>query len=54
MNGEKNGKGKEYNKDGNIIFEGEYYNDKKWNGIGYIKHIKDPFNKYGLKQVKDY
>ena len=23
LNGEKNGKGKEYNKDGNLIFEGE-------------------------------
>jgi len=33
INGEKNGKGKEYYLDGKIIFEGEYLNDKRWNGI---------------------
>ena len=27
--GKKNGKGKEYNYDGNLVFEGEYLNDKK-------------------------
>jgi len=28
LKGEKNGKGKEYNKEGKLIFEGEYIN--KW------------------------
>ena len=28
----KNGKGKEYNEKGDILFEGEYYDGKKWNG----------------------
>ena len=32
MNGLKNGNGKEYNNDGEIEFEGEYLNGKKWNG----------------------
>ena len=32
-NGERNGKGKEYNKNGNLIFEGEYLNGKR-NGKG--------------------
>ena len=35
MNGRKNGKGKEYNCDGNLLFEGEYKNGLKWNGKGY-------------------
>ena len=29
LNGERNGKGKEYNYDGRLIFEGEYLNGKK-------------------------
>jgi len=33
LNGERNGKGKEYS-GGNIIFEGEYLNGKRWNGKG--------------------
>ena len=33
-NGERNGKGKEYNEYGELIFEGEYLNGKKWNGKG--------------------
>ena len=32
-NGEKNGKGKEYNKNGELIFEGDYSNGKR-NGKG--------------------
>ena len=32
LNGEKHGKGKEYNRYGEIIFEGEYLNGKRWNG----------------------
>ena len=35
LNGEKNGKGKEYNDEGILIFEGEYLSGKKWNGKGY-------------------
>ena len=34
-NGERNGKGKEYNFDGNLSFEGEYLKGKR-NGIGRI------------------
>ena len=33
MNGERNGKGKEYYDNGVILFEGEFANGK-WNGIG--------------------
>ena len=34
LNGVRNGKGKEYDKNnGNLLFEGEYFNGKKWNGI---------------------
>ena len=45
INGERNGKGKEY-WDGNLIFEGEYLNGKQWNGKGYnnnqiIYELKD-------------
>ena len=32
MNGKRNGKGKEYDLNGRLIFEGEYLNGKKWNG----------------------
>ena len=36
LNGEKNGKGKEYEQYNNrLLFEGEYLNGKKWNGIFY-------------------
>ena len=31
--GEKNENGKEDDEDGHIIFEGEYKNHEKWNGI---------------------
>ncbi len=31
-NENKNGNGKEYNLEGKIIFDGEYYDGKKWNG----------------------
>ena len=34
LNGEKHGKGKEYNNKGEIIFEGEYYKGLRWNGKG--------------------
>ena len=29
------GKGKEYHLNGFLRFEGEYINERKWNGIGY-------------------
>ena len=32
-NGMKNGKGKEFWNDGSLQFEGEFLNDKRWNGI---------------------
>ena len=38
MNGKRNGKGKEYNENGILIFEGEYYSWKKWNGKIYFKN----------------
>ena len=31
LHGERNGKGKEYDSKGNIEFEGEFFNGKKWN-----------------------
>ena len=31
----RNGKGKEYNDKGNLIFEGEYLINRKWDGKGY-------------------
>ena len=35
INGRNNGKAKEYYEKGKIKFEGEYLNNKKWNGKGY-------------------
>ena len=32
LNGERNGKCKEYNSNGKLIFEGEYLNGERWNG----------------------
>ena len=40
LNGERNGKGKEYYENGQLKFEGEYLNGKKWNGKGYDKDGK--------------
>ena len=56
VNGEKNGKGKEYDKsNGKVIFEGEYLNGKRWNGIGY-KYDKNKTYviKNGKGCVKEY
>ena len=47
MNGERNGKGKEYNENGKIIFEGEYLNGRR-NGKG-----KEYFN-CKLKYEEEY
>ena len=33
-NGTRNGKGKEYYSNGELKFEGEYLNGKRWNGKG--------------------
>ena len=44
----KNGKGKEYNSDGKLIFEGDYKNDKKWNGFFFNEQ-----NVYELKEGND-
>ena len=35
LNGKRNGKGKEYYNDSKLKFEGEYLNNKKWNGKGF-------------------
>ena len=43
LNGEINGTGKEYYKDGTLKFEGQYLNGKKWNGKGYNKDGKLEF-----------
>ena len=38
LNGIRNGKGKEYEFEGRLVFEGEYKNGKRWNGKGYDKN----------------
>ena len=35
LNGKWNGEGKEYGDQGQLIFEGEFKDNKKWNGKGY-------------------
>ena len=42
MNGIKNGKGKEYDYEGNLEFDGEYLNGKKWNGKEYENFYAKP------------
>ena len=39
IEGKVNGIGKEYDKKWQLIFEGEYLNDKRWNGKRYIYMI---------------
>ena len=39
MNGEINGKGKEYTWDGRLLFEGEYLNGKRWNGKRFLYQL---------------
>ena len=52
-NGLKNGKGKAYNDNDSLIFEGEYKNDERWNGKGkeysFRKLIYDGEYKNGKK-----
>ena len=50
----RNGKGKEFGFDGNIKFEGEYLNGRRWNGKEDDKNNKIMFEiKNGNGQVKD-
>ena len=51
----KNGKGKEYDYDGKLEFEGEYLNGKKWNGkiFDYRKDEEYIINN-GSGKVKEY
>ena len=46
LNGQRNGKGKEYYRNGKLRFEGEYLKDLKWNGKGY-----DPFDNDELYEL---
>ena len=55
LNGEKNGKGKEYNDNGKLVFEGEYLKDKRWNGKGYDEYGNIIYElKNGKGYVKEY
>ena len=51
-NGKRNGKGKEFYKKDSIKFEGEYFNDKKWNGKLYEYDIYDDKKIYEIKNGK--
>ena len=55
LNGERNGKGKEFDYHDNLIFEGEYLNGKRYNGNGYDEsgNIIYQLNK-GNGKVKEY
>ncbi len=46
----KNGKGKEYYDNGELKFEGEYLNGKRWNGIGVNKNKEI---EYEIKEDKE-
>ena len=53
--GERNGKGKEYNEENELLFEGEYLNGNKWNGKGYDKRGNIDFEiKNGKGYIKEY
>ena len=55
INGEINGKGKEYYYEDKLKFEGEYLNRKRWNGIYYnINNIKEYEIKNGNCTMKEY
>ena len=55
INGERNGKGKEYYYNGILKFEGEYLNGKKWNRQGFNpKGEKEYEIKEGNGFVKEY
>ena len=51
----KNGNGKEYFRNGNLKFEGEYLNGNKWNGKGFDKNGNVEFElKNGNGKCKEY
>ena len=53
LNGEKNGKGKEY-KNGRLKFDGEYLNGKKWQGKEFDKDNKIIYElKEGKGHIKE-
>ena len=55
INGERNGKGKEYYENGKLRFEGEYKNEKIWNGKGYNINGNIEYEiKIGNGKVKEY
>ena len=55
LNGEKDGKDKEYYNNGNLKFDGEFKNGKKWNGKGYDINGKVLYElKEGIGKVKEY
>jgi len=54
LNGMRNGKGKEYDFYGYIIFAGEYLNGRRWNGKGYYCNTVIYELKNGNGYVKDY
>ena len=56
LNGERNGKGKEYNDNGKLIFEGEYVNGIKYNGWGYDEDNGNKIYelKFGKGCIKEY
>ena len=43
LNNYKDGLGKEYFENGNISFQGEYINERRWNGKGYNMEGKEVF-----------
>ena len=55
LNGKRNGKGKEYYKNGNILFEGIYKKGKRWEGKGYDPKGNIKYEiKYGKGYIKEY
>ena len=55
LNGEKNGKVKEYYDNGKLKFEGDYLNGKIWNGKGFNIDGKTDFEiKEGNGKIKEY
>ena len=55
LNGKFNGKGKEFYSNGILLFEEEYLNGKKWNGIFYDRKHKYTFIlKEGKGHIKEY
>ena len=50
---ERNGKGKEYDKIGKLIFEGKFKKGKRWDGYGYNPSYEYSYD-YQLKEGKGY